>query len=156
MLTINPCKKDKNQQVFTLINLLTSLESLVYTKILNNKVFLHYITIKNETTLLLVSIFFAFNTVRKSQCSDINFKGLFIDFYILIQSINRLDKLKTLQMINSTIIINNNIANLTNFIFTIGNIALLEYINLNLIIKLVIFHIMSINMSFLLYFTNIN
>lgn len=156
LLAINPFKKYKNKQIFTSIDLLASLESLVITEVLNNKVFLHSITLKNETILPPAPIFFPFNTVTKSQYNNTKVKRLFIDFYMLTQFINRLDQLKALQMLNGIIMINNIIASLTNFTFAIHSIASLKYINLNLTIKLVIFHIMSVKMSFLLYLTNIN
>lgn len=50
----------------------------------------------------------------------------------------------------------NNIANLTDFIFGIDSTVLLGQINHDIPIKLVIFYIMSINTPFFLCFTNMD
>lgn len=64
--------------------------------------------------------------------------------------------MKALQRFNSIIKMDNNIADLTDFIFGINNTVLLGQINLDIPIKLIIFHIMSVNIPFFLCFTNID
>ena len=82
----NHPEKDENQQFFTSIGPLASSESSVITEVLNNKAFLHCMTIKDEPTPPLTPVFFTFNTVTESRYNDTKFKSLLVDFGVSMKS----------------------------------------------------------------------
>lgn len=111
---------------------------------------------KDKITLSPAPVFFAFNTITKSQYNNTKIKNLLVDFNTLIKSTNRLSQLKTLLKINNKIKINNSKAGLANFIFDISNTVILRHINLDILIKLVIICIEFVNMTFFFYLANID
>ncbi len=67
-----------------------------------------------------------------------------------------IDQLKELQQPHISVQLDKNIARLANFIFRIESVALIRSINLDTLLEFVIFHIVSINTSFLLCLDNID
>lgn len=125
-------------------------------KILTNKVFLYYITTKDEITPPLVPIIFVFNSIIESQYNNTKFQSLLLDLGVSTKSIGGLNRLKALQKIDNIIKIDNYTAGLANFTFNISSMASLGHINLEIPIRPIIFYIMSVNTLFFLCLANID
>lgn len=111
---------------------------------------------KDETILPPAPVVFAFKTVTESQYNDIKFKDLLLDSDTSTKLTGRLGLLKTLQKIDSTIKINNSTAGSANFSFGIDNTTSLCYINLDIPIELLIFHIVSVHTLFVICLADLN
>lgn len=124
---------------------------------LANNTFKYQITLSNETILLITVLApYVFNLSTHLQYNDIKFKGLLIDSGASIQSTRSISQLKVLQQLDIFIQFNKNIAGLANFIFRIGSTALIRSVNLNISLRSIIFHIVSVSTSFLLYLADID
>ena len=118
-----------------------------------DKTFKHRIICKNETiAAFITSATYSFNAIINSCYDESEFKDLLIDSNAAMRSTNDIDQLKILQNINKIIKININTANFMNFIFEINNTFSINTINLNTSLKMVVFHIVQINMSFFLFY----
>lgn len=83
-------------------------------------------------------------------------KNLFIDSSTLTQITIIIYHLKVLKPIDNSDQLNNNKTRSANFRFQIRNTNLIELIELNISLKLIIFHIIPVNTSFLFYLANID
>lgn len=86
----------------------------------------------------------------------LNFKWYSSSLYALIQSISDINQLKILQQLDSFIRLDKNNARSVNFIFEIKNVALIRSVNLHIVLRWITFHIVSINILFLLCLANID
>lgn len=114
-----------------------------------NNVFKHQITNENNITSINTKFeLYNFNVTIDSRYDESKFKNLLIDFDAATQSKNGINQLKTLQQINSTIILDELISESINFVFEIKHVLLINIIKLNTSLKLINFHIVRFNTLF--------
>lgn len=100
------------------------------------------------------SILYNFTILTNLQYNDSKFKGLLIDLDEATWSTSDLSQLKALQCI-LFIEPHKTTAGLINFVFEIGSISFIDTVNLNTPLKMIIFHIVQVNILFLLYLVDI-
>lgn len=67
-----------------------------------------------------------------------------------------ISQLKALQQLDTSIQLDKSSARSANFIFGIGSAALIESVNLDILLELITFHIVLVNTPFLLCLANID
>ena len=139
-----------NQQFFTSVGALETRQLSAITEALADHAFKHRVIIEDETVSSPEPEPYAFNAVIEFKYDATEFKSLFIDSGAAIKSTGGIGQLKALQQINDSIKIDCSTAGSANFTFGIGSTASLGHINLDTSIGPIIFHIMSVNTSFLL------
>ena len=150
-MTSTPSQNDQSdQQFFTSIEMLENDQFLVIIEMLTNHAFKHRISTKNETVLSSQSVLYAYNAVIESRYNFTEFKNLLIDSDAVVRSTNEIDQFKTFQGIDNSMHLDVSIAESISFIFGIDNTVSLKSVNLITSLRSIIFHIVSINISFLL------
>lgn len=105
---------------------------------------------------VIVPASYVFNLSIDLWYNDIEFKRLFIDLGASTQSTKGIGQLKKLQQLNISIKLNKNRARSTNFIFRIGSAASIRSVNLGTLLRQITFHIMLVNILFLLCLADMN
>ena len=96
------------------------------------------------------SIPYAYIASTSFRYDDTKFKDLLIDSNAATRSTDDIGQLKVLQKIDNTIQLNQSTAESTNFVFDIENIGSIKSINISTSIGPITFHIISVNILFLL------
>lgn len=122
----------------------------------HNYAFKHQLSTKDETVSLPQPMLYIYNAVTESQYHFIEFKGLLINSGAVARSTDKIDQFKAFQGVDDSVHFDVNIVESFNFTFDIDNKILLESVNLITSSRLIIFHIVSINISFLLCLTDMN
>jgi hypothetical protein len=139
---------------------LTSFEKLsnieFITSTFANKAFAHRLISKNDiiindTTVELT--FYSYITSSESRYDDREFKNLLIDSDAARKSIEEMRQFKVLQRIND---IKLNKSDQLVFKFGIEDIKSIDSIELEISLETIIFHIVEINISFLLFLTDLD
>lgn len=99
---------------------------------------------------------YAYNTVTESRYNFTEFKGLLIDFDGAVRLTDEIGQFKALQGVDDSMHFDVNIAESVSFTFGIDSTASLKSINFITFLKSIIFHIVSINISFLLCLADMN
>ena len=102
------------------------------------------------------SMSYAYIFSTSSRYDDTKFKGLLIDSDAATRSTDGIGQLKTLQKIDDTIQLDQSTAGSANFVFGIGSIGSIGSINISTPIGPITFHIVSVNIFFLLCFANLD
>lgn len=97
----------------------------------------------------------SFTISTNIKYNDFKFKRFLIDLSAVNRSTGSFSQLKALQRVYF-VELNKTTAGLTNFVFRISSISFISIINLNTPFKIIIFHIVQVNTSFLLYFIDID
>ncbi len=124
------------------------------TSTLSNKIFAHRLIAKNDTIEILVELIsYNYITSSESRYDDREFKNLLIDSNAARKSIERMRQFKTLQRVHDVKL---NKSDRLLFKFEIEDIKSIDSIKLEISLKMIIFHIVEINISFLLFLVDLN
>ena len=157
---------EKNDEVFCIsLDTLKTSDCILTTNFLTDHAAKHQITDIDEsensssiessdTENSSISYAYIFST--SSKYDDTKFKNLLIDSNAATRSTDDIEQLKTLQKIDNTIQLNQSTAGSTNFVFGIKSIGSIKSINISTSIEPITFHIISVNIFFLLCLTDLN
>lgn len=126
------------------------------TNLLANKVFEHWMTVKDNTVRLAKSKPYSFNISTSSQYNNTEFKELLIDSGTVICFTRGIDQLEALQAIDKSVKLDKMTAGFGNFIFEIRSTSLIKTVNLDTPIRLIAFYIVQVYALFLLCLADIN
>ena len=102
------------------------------------------------------NISYAYIFSTSSRYDDTEFKNLLIDSNAATRSTSDIGQLKVLQKIDDTIQLDQSTTKLANFVFGIESTGSIESINISTSIESITFHIISVNIFFLLCFANLD
>ena len=146
-----------NEQFIISLSVLDASESAAATKILANDAFRYRFILSNEISLIApIPDSYVFNVSIDSKYDFSKFKRLLIDSKIATRSTENMNQSKILQKLDSTIKFDTSIVGSANFIFDMSSTKSIESINLNTSIELITFHIVQINIFFLLCFVDLD
>ena len=143
-----------NEQFIISLSVLDASKLSAATETLANDAFKHrFISLNEIFSIAPFSVpgSYVFNVSIDSRYDFSEFKDLLIDSKTTMRSIENMGQLKTLQILDNTIKFDINIVGLANFIFDMNSTESIGSINLNTSIKLIIFHIVQINIFFFLF-----
>ena len=147
---------DDVNEIFNIsINTVDATESFLIIKNLANATLRHRIIVINETSLI-ASVSYVFNFTIDTKYDFSEFKKLLIDSRTTSRFTKNMKQLQTLQHLNLFIKFDPNTIGSANFIFEMSNIASIESVNLKTPIGPIIFHIIGINIFFLLSLTDLD
>jgi hypothetical protein len=119
-----------------------------------DNVFKHRLTSMNNVQSVILTSY-TYNTIIEFRYDDTEFKRLLIDSEAITKSTEEIDQLKALQRMKD-VELNTSTTESITFIFEIDSIAFIETTLLNTPMRLITFHIVSINTSFLLCLIDMN
>ena len=102
------------------------------------------------------SISYAYISSTSFRYNDTEFKNLLINSNAATRSTGNIRQLKALQKIDDTIQLNQSTAGSANFVFDIESTGLIKSIKISTSIEPITFHIVSVNILFLLCFANLD
>ena len=102
------------------------------------------------------NISYAYTASTSSRYDDTKFKDLLIDSDATTRSTDGIGQLKALQKIDDTIQLDQSTAGSANFVFGIESTGSIESINISTLIESITFHIISVNIFFLLCLANLD
>ena len=152
--TVSP-NDDANEVFNTSINTVDATESFLITKNLTNATLKHRITAINEISLIAF-VSYVFNSTIDIKYDFSEFKKLLIDSKTTSRFTKNMKQLQTLQHLNSFIKFDPSTIESANFIFEMNSTASIESVNLKIPIEPIIFHIIEINIFFLLNLTDLD
>jgi hypothetical protein len=118
------------------------------TSTLSNKTFAHRLIAKDDTIEVLIELIsYSYITSSESRYDDREFKSLLIDLDAARKSIEEMRQFKTLQRINDVKL---NKSDRLVFKFEIEDIKSIDLIELETSLRMITFHIVEANISFLL------
>ncbi len=124
------------------------------TNTFSNKAFAHRLIAKDDTIEILIELIsYSYITSSESRYDDREFKSLLIDSDAARKSTEEMRQFKTLQRIDDVKL---NKSNRHTFKFEIEDISSVESINLETSLKTITFHIVEINISFLLFLADLD
>ena len=157
---------DEDEMFCTSLGTLKNSDCILTTNLLTDHAAKHQITDIDESETSSTedsninmensSISYAYTSSTSSKYNDTKFKGLLIDSNAATRSTDNIEQLKTLQKIDDTIQLNQSTAGSANFVFDIESTGSIKSIKINTSIELITFHIISVNISFLLCLANLN
>ncbi len=118
-----------------------------FTSSLANKAFQHRLISKNIINVL-INESFNYISIIDSRYDDIEFKDILVDCEIADRSIESMSQFKALQRISDVALNKKTIE--SSIKFEIDNTLILGFIDLNISLEMITFHIVKINTSFLL------
>ena len=141
---------DDVNEVFSIsIGTVDATESFLIIKDLANAILRHRIIVIDEISLItFVSYVFNFTIDTRYDFSE--FKGLLIDSKTTSRFTKNMKQLQTLQHLNPSIKFDFSTVESASFIFEMNSIVSIESVNLETSIEPIIFHIIGINIFFLL------
>jgi hypothetical protein len=116
--------------------------------------FKHRLILVNNVQFVILTSY-TYNTIIEFRYDDTEFKRFLINSESITKSTEAIDQLKALQRMKD-VELNTNTTELFTFIFEIDSTAFIETILLNTFMRLITFHIMSINTLFLLCLIDMN
>ena len=156
---------EKNEVFCTFLNTLKNSDCILTTNLFINNVAKHQIIDIDESEFSPntensgtenFNISYAYTSSTSSRYDDTKFKGLLIDSETATRSTNDIGQLKALQKIDDTIQLNQSTAGSANFVFDIGNTGSIKSIKINTSIGSITFHIINVNIFFLLCLTDLD
>jgi hypothetical protein len=121
------------------------------TNALANRAFQHRLISKNIINALINESFdFIYISITDSRYDDSEFKKILVDCDAADRSIEEIEQFKALQRISNVAIALNEKTIDSSIKFEIDNTLTLEFIDLNISLEMITFHIVKINTSFLL------
>ena len=125
-------------------------KSITTVNLLSDSSFKHRLTAKNSTVPHTTTKPqpFMFNVFTSFWYDDTEFKGLLIDSRAATRSTDGIGQLKALQRLIDTVTLDKTTAGLANFIFGIGSASSIGTVNLDILIRALIFHIIDVNTFF--------
>lgn len=131
-------------------------KSITAINALANNAFNQQITLSNKTVSPITHTFYVFNSSTDLQYNNTKFKRLFINLDSSTQLSSSINQLKVLQQFNTSVQLDKNKAGLANFIFGSESTTSIRLVILDILIKLIIFHIVPVSTLFLLCPADIN
>ncbi len=119
-----------------------------------NKTFEHRLILKDIINVF-INESFHYISIIESRYDDREFKNILINYNAAKRSTAKMKLFTVLQRLNDTIQLNKSIVE-SKIQFDINCILIMNTIELKISLKLMIFHIIKINISFLLYVINLN
>jgi hypothetical protein len=135
------------------IEFINSSLAIFLTSSLADKAFQHRLISKNIINVLINESFdFIYISITDSRYDDSEFKKILIDCDVADRSIENMNQFKALQRISDVALNKKTIK--SSIKFEIDNTLILEFIDLNTSFEMITFHIIKINISFLLCLNN--
>jgi hypothetical protein len=122
---------------------------------LSNKTFAHCLIAKDDIIeIFLEVVLYSYTSFSDSRYDDREFKSLLIDSNAARKSIERMRQFKALQRISDDVKLNK--SDRLAFKFEIEDTKSVDSIELETSLRMIIFHIVEINISFLLFLVDLN
>jgi hypothetical protein len=135
---------------------LQNIEFDIITNLLANQTFKHRLISKNcIIIIILINEFFNFISTADSRYDDREFKDILMNCDAADRSIESIEQLKAFERISNDVKLNTKTAE-SSIRFDIDNTLILRFIELNISLEVITFHIVKINISFLLCLNNLN
>ena len=150
---------DEDEVFCTSLGTLKNSDCILTTNLLTDHAAKHQITDIDESensSTENTSIPYAYTSSTSSKYDDTKFKGLLIDSNAATRSTGDIGQLKTLQKIDDTIQLDQSTAGSASFVFEIDSTGSIESINISTPIGPITFHIISVNIFFLLCLTDLD
>jgi hypothetical protein len=145
---------ESNELFLTSLDELRNIEFIISS--FANKTFKHRLISKNITNVLINELFdFTFILIIESRYDDREFKDILMNCDAAKRSTAEIEQFRVLQRLNDSIQLNKSIVE-SKIQFDIDSISIMNTIELNILLKLMIFHIIKINTSFLLCLVDLN
>jgi hypothetical protein len=120
-----------------------------------DKTFKHKLISMNNIIVFVDSISYIYNTFIAFRYDDRKFKNILIDYDAVDFSSENIEQFKILQRISKTTLILNK-KTIISFKFDIDEILFIDTINLNIYVDVITFHIVFVQISFLLCLVDMN
>jgi hypothetical protein len=145
---------ESNELYLTSLDELRNIEFIISS--FANKTFEHRLISKNIVNFLINESFdLTFISIIESRYDDREFKDILINCDAARRSTAEIEQFTVLQRLNDSIQLNKLIVE-SKIQFDIDSILIMSTIELNISLKLMIFHIIEINISFLLCLVDLN
>jgi hypothetical protein len=143
---------ESNELFLTSLDELQNIEFI--TRLLANKAFEHRLISKNITNVL-INESFIYISIIESRYDDREFKDILMNRDATRRSTAEIEQFTALQRLNDSVQLNKSIVE-SKIQFDIDSILIMSTIELNISLRLMIFHIVEINTSFLLCLVDLN
>jgi hypothetical protein len=148
---------ESNKLFLTSFDELQNIEFEIIISSLSNQAFKHRLILKNCIIItILINEFFSFISIIDSRYDDHEFKSILMNCETADLSTNDIEQFKTLKRISNNDVKLNTKTIESNIKFEIDSISILSTVALNISLKLIIFHIVKMNISFLLFLIDLN
>jgi hypothetical protein len=147
---------ESNELFLTSLDELRNIEFIISS--FANKTFEHRLILKNIINALINELFdftFILISIIESRYDDREFKNILINCDATRRSTAEIEQFTALQRLNDSVQLNKSIVE-SKIQFDIDSISIMSTIELNISLKLMIFHIVKINTSFLLCLADLN
>jgi hypothetical protein len=138
---------------------LQNIEFEIITSLFSNQAFKHRLISKNCIIIIILineSFDFSFISITDSRYDDHEFKNILMNCETTDLSTDDIEQFKTLKRISNNDVKLNTQTVESNIKFEIDCISLLSTVALNISLRLIIFHIVEVNISFLLSLIDLN
>jgi hypothetical protein len=148
---------ESNELFLTSFDKLQNIEFVI--SLLTNQTFKHRLISKNCTIIIALineSFDFSFISIIDSRYDDHEFKNILMNCETADLSTNDIEQFKTLKRISNNEVKLNTQTVESNIKFEIDSTSILSTVALNISLRLIIFHIVKVNISFLLFLIDLN
>jgi hypothetical protein len=148
---------ESNELFLTSFDELQNIEFEVIISLLSNQAFKHRFISKNCIIIIVLineSFDFSFISIIYSRYDDHEFKSILINCEIANRSTENIEQFKILQRISDVTLNTKTVK--SNIKFDIDDTLILKSIELNISLEIINFHIIKINISFLLCLNDLN
>jgi hypothetical protein len=148
---------ESNELFLTSFDKLQNIEFEITTNSLSNQVFKHRLILKNCITItILINEFFSFISIIDSRYDDHECKSILMNCETANLSTDDIKQFKILKRISNNDVKLNTKTVESNIKFEIDSISILSTVALNILLELIFFHIVEVNISFLLSLSDLN
>jgi hypothetical protein len=147
---------ESNELFLTSFDELQNIEFETTISSLSNQAFKHRLISKNCIIItIFINEFFSFISIIDSRYDDHEFKSILMNCEAADLSTDDIEQFKTLKRISNDVKLNTKTVE-SNIKFEIDSISILSTFELNISLELIIFHIVEMNISFLLSLIDLN
>ena len=147
---------DTTNELFLIyLGLFQNIESINTINTLVDNAFKHQITSADNIVPLINLMPYSFTTSSNIRCNNSEFKRLLIDPSTDTRSIDGVSQLKALQRI-LFVELDKTSAGSANFVFKIGSTLSIGIVNLNTLLRIIVFYTIQVNTLFLLCLADID
>jgi hypothetical protein len=144
---------ESNELFLTSFDELQNIEFVINS--LTNQTFKHRLISKNCIIItIFINEFFNFISITDSRYDDREFKSILMNCDAANRSIEDIEQFKALQRISDVVLNRKTVE--SSIRFDIDNTLILGFVNLNISLEVITFHIVEINTSFLLCLNDLN
>ncbi len=148
---------ESNELFLTSFDELQKIEFDNITSLLVNQAFEHHFIAKNCIIItILINKSFNFISTTDSRYDDREFKGILMNCDAAKRSIESIEQFKALERISNDDVKLNTKTVESSIRFGIDNTLILRFVNLNTLLEIITFHIVEINIPFLLCLNDLN